>query len=91
MPGDEYARNVVSDLLSSPRPRIWRGRFATLVWFIMCFGWVGMLVSHESLAMLVHHDGFIRCFELEERCPNKTVIQDNGWQKRGELNKLDRS
>jgi 1-acylglycerone phosphate reductase len=34
MPGDEYARKDVSDLLNSPRPLIWRGAFATLVWFI---------------------------------------------------------
>ena len=49
MPGDEYARKVVSDLLSKPQPLIWRGAFATLVWFISCFGWVGMLVSLHLL------------------------------------------
>jgi 1-acylglycerone phosphate reductase len=45
MPGDEYAKKVVNDLLSGPRPLLWRGALATLIWFIRCFGWVGMLVS----------------------------------------------
>ena len=48
MPGNEYARKVVGDLLNKPRPFIWRGAFATLIWFIWCFGWVGMLVSFLS-------------------------------------------
>ena len=45
MPADEYARKVVGDLLNRPRPLVWRGAFATLIWFLWCFGWVGMLVG----------------------------------------------
>jgi 1-acylglycerone phosphate reductase len=45
MPGEEYAKRVVNDLLRGPRPLLWRGTFATLVWFMWCFAWVGMLVS----------------------------------------------
>ena len=54
MPGDEYAKKVVNDLLSRPRPLLWRGAFATLIWFVWCFGWVGMLVSQMLLLILLH-------------------------------------
>jgi 1-acylglycerone phosphate reductase len=60
MPGDEYARKVVSDLLSNPRPLLWRGAYATLVWFSWCFGWTGMLVSLTSLPIPLHHGHLLR-------------------------------
>jgi 1-acylglycerone phosphate reductase len=65
MPGDEYAKKVVSDLLSSPRPLIWRGAFATLIWFIWCFSWVGMLVSLMLFAFLLLKDHLIPCLSFK--------------------------
>lgn len=66
MPGDEYTRKVVGDLPNSPRPLLWRGGFATLVWLISCFGWVGMLVS-LGLFVYAHQLYSIYPFNLREK------------------------
>lgn len=53
---EQYAKQVADDLLGSPGPMLWRGRFSTWVWLLSCFAWTGALVS------LVRHGGWLPYF-----------------------------
>ena len=43
-PRREYARQVAKDLLGNPQALLWRGAYATMIWCVWCFSWVGMMV-----------------------------------------------